>query len=92
MSKLGVIFSSVLFLSYIILWGIKRKELLKSEGVDANVLFKATKPIQKYFSSLGKIMTALIVVVIIAHALFRNKFVFNSSLYVLRASNFPGQK
>jgi len=86
MNKLGVIFSSFLFLSYVILWGIKRRELLKLEGVDANVLFKATKPIQKYFSSLEKIMTALIVVVIIAHALFRNKFVLTNYIECMDSS------
>jgi len=88
MNKLSAITSLVLFLLYVILWGIKRRELLKSEGVDANVIFKATQPIQKYFLSLQKIMTVLIVVLIVAHAFFRNRFVFTNYVDYLDKSLF----
>ena len=64
------IFTVLLFLGYLILWYIKRKELLKSDGIDARVINKAEKPIQKYFSSLEKVMTVSIALIIAAHILF----------------------
>ncbi len=74
------IFTVLLFLGYLILWYIKRKELLKSDGVDANVIYKAEKPIQKYFSSLEKIMTASIALIIAAHILFYGQTVLTAPM------------
>ncbi len=67
------ILTAILFLGYLILWYIKRKELLKSEGVDANVIFHATRPIQKYFGILERVMTISIILIIITHVFFKNK-------------------
>ena len=59
--------TAFLFLCYVLLWNIKRKEILKSENIDVNVIFKATKPIQKYFGILEKFMTIAIVIIIFAN-------------------------
>jgi len=66
------IFTITLFMGYITLWYIKRGELLKSDGVEANVISKAIKPIQKYFAALERGMTISIVLIIIIHFLFKN--------------------
>lgn len=68
------ILTAILFLGYLTLWYIKRKEVLKSDGVDVNVIFRATRPIQKYFGILEKVMTISIVLIIIIHAFFKNNF------------------
>ncbi len=74
------IFTVLLFLGYLILWYIKRRELLKSDGVDARVIHKAEKPIQKYFSSLEKVMTASIALIIAAHILFYSQTVLTNPM------------
>lgn len=63
-----------LFLGYLILWYIKRREMLKSDGIDVNVISGATRPIQKYFGRLEKVMTALVVIIMAAHFFYKNKF------------------
>lgn len=70
----NTILTTILFLGYLILWSIKRRELLKSDGVDVNVIFRATRPIQKYFGILEKVMTISIVLIIIIHAFFKDYF------------------
>jgi protein-S-isoprenylcysteine O-methyltransferase Ste14 len=66
------ILTAILFLGYLILWKIKRCEILKSEGVDVNVIFKAKSQIQKHFGILEKVMTILIVTIIIIHLFFKD--------------------
>ncbi len=58
-----------LFLIYLVLWSVKRKEILKSSGIDPEVLFKDTRPTQKYFSNMVKLMIVSAVVLIIIHSL-----------------------
>lgn len=70
----NVILTAILFLGYLILWYIKRREIFKSDGVDVNVIFRATRPIQKYFGILEKVMTISIVLIIIIHAFFKDDF------------------
>ena len=73
----------LLFAGYVILWYMKRRELLKTEGVDANVIFKAEKPVQKYFSFLEKSMTASIVLIIAAHIFFYGYTVVTSPMIIV---------
>jgi protein-S-isoprenylcysteine O-methyltransferase Ste14 len=70
MQILNFISTGTLFFGYLLLWGIKRKELLRSEGIDVNVIFKNNKPIQRYFGVLEKIMTISIVIIILLHLFF----------------------
>lgn len=67
------ILTVVLFLGYLLLWHIKRRELQKSTGVDANVIYAAQKPIQKYFAALERIMTVAVIIVIAIHAFFADR-------------------
>lgn len=64
--------TAILFLGYLILWYRKRKELLQSDGVDVNVISRATRPILRYFGILEKVMTVSIVLIIIIHVFFKN--------------------
>lgn len=66
------ILTATLFLGYLILWYVKRRELLKSDGVEVNVIFRATRPIQRYFGILEKVMTLSIVLIIIIHVFFND--------------------
>jgi len=68
------ILTAILFLGYLILWYIKRKEVLKSDGVEVNVIYRATKPIQKYFGILEKVMTISIVLIILIHIFFKDNY------------------
>jgi protein-S-isoprenylcysteine O-methyltransferase Ste14 len=79
----STILTVILFLGYLILWSIKRKELLKSDGIDVNVIFKATRPIQKYFGVLEKAMTISIILIILIHAFFRNNFITTNYIDLL---------
>ncbi len=74
------ILTIILFLGYVILWYIKRRELLRTEGIEANVIFKAVKPIQKYFSFLEKTMTISIVLIILSHIFFYGYNVLTSPM------------
>jgi len=69
MNIIDGIITTILFLGYLILWEIKRKELMKSTGIDANVIVKAEKPIQKYFGNLENVMTIAVIIIIVAHTL-----------------------
>lgn len=64
-------FTLVLFLLYMVLWRLKRREL-KLHGIDPNVLFKDPKPTQRFFSALEPIMTLWVVLLIICHTFFAN--------------------
>jgi len=77
------IFTAILFFGYLALWKIKRRELLKLEGVDVNVIYKAQRPIQKYFGMLEKIMTILIVLIIIIHVFFKDCYTLTDYIKTL---------
>lgn len=79
----STILTVILFLGYLILWSIKRKELLKSDGIDVNVIFKATRPIQKYFGVLEKAMTISIILIILIHTFFKNSFITTNYIDLL---------
>jgi protein-S-isoprenylcysteine O-methyltransferase Ste14 len=67
-------------MGYLILWKIKRREILKSEGVEVNVLSTAKRPIQQYFSVLEKGMTLAIVLIISAHVFAGGRFIATNYL------------
>jgi protein-S-isoprenylcysteine O-methyltransferase Ste14 len=68
------LFTILLFIGYVVLWRIKKVELEKHFGTNPNVLTKATRPIQKYFSQLELIMTPLVVIIIGFHFLPNSYF------------------
>jgi len=69
----NLILTVTLFIGYIVLWYIKQRGLLKTEGVDANVLPLSTRPTQKYFAKLEKIMVISMVLIIPVHFFFKNQ-------------------
>lgn len=69
-----------LFLGYVVLWYLKRRELMRTHGVEANVIFLAERPIQRYFGFLEKVMTAAIVIIIGIHALAFGKLTMTTPL------------
>jgi protein-S-isoprenylcysteine O-methyltransferase Ste14 len=69
------------FLLYLLLWFIKKKELLKLAGINANVLFKATRPIQIYFGVMEKIMTWSIMIIIILHYILPDNLFLTRRLF-----------
>jgi len=77
------ILTIILFLGYLSLWYIKRRELLKSDGIEVNVLQKATKPIQRYFHALERVMTLLIVSLIVSHSLFSEKWIAFRPIHIV---------
>lgn len=82
------IFTVLLFLGYLLLWYLKRQEILKCDGIDVNVIFRATRPIQKYFGVLEKLMTILIVLIIILQSFFFNKYSFTTEIGFIKSDLF----
>lgn len=56
-----------LFLGYLILWRIKRARDIRKNGIDPEVLTRASRPVQAYFARLVRFMTALVVAIILLH-------------------------
>lgn len=75
MQILNTILTTTLFLGYLVLWQVKRKEVQKQAGIDVNVLSNNTRPIQRYFAKLEKIMTILVILLITLHFFFANHFI-----------------
>jgi protein-S-isoprenylcysteine O-methyltransferase Ste14 len=60
-------FVTLLFLMYLVLWESKRRRQKKSTGIDPRVLDKSTAPMQRFFMAMTNIITAAVVLNIIAH-------------------------
>jgi len=80
MQLLNGIFTIALFIGYTLLWYIKRQEMLRSEGIDVNVIFKAKSPIQLYFASMQKLMSILLIIIIILHLFSGEKWLATNRL------------
>lgn len=63
------IYVLVLFILYVTLWAIKRKQQIKRTGHDPEVLGSATGAVQRFFFHLTRILTVCIVVLIIFHGI-----------------------
>lgn len=74
MEMLNGILTATLFLLYFILWAIKRREIIKTEGIDPKVLMKSKRPTQIYFGKLEKIMTIALAIILMLHFFFKNQF------------------
>ncbi len=82
MQILSSIFTIILLLGYLILWQIKRKEILKSNSIDVNVLNMSSSPVQRFFGVLEKIMTITITLLIVSH-FFLNDWVIAHYIFLL---------
>jgi protein-S-isoprenylcysteine O-methyltransferase Ste14 len=62
------------FAGYVVLWKLKARDLRRRHNADANALRLAIRPTQRYFSAMEKVMTAAIVLMLIAHVVLPRKF------------------
>jgi protein-S-isoprenylcysteine O-methyltransferase Ste14 len=58
----------VLFLGYRVLWKIKKRELLRVNGDDPEVIYNDSRPTQRYFGSLSRLLSVSIVLLIVIHS------------------------
>ena len=59
---------SSLFLAYLALWRIKRARDIRRNAIDPDVLGHASTPLQAYFATLVRLMTAIVAAIIVLHA------------------------
>lgn len=59
----------LLFLGYVVLWRLKRASQMRSTAIDPDVLSRAQQPIQAYFGHATKVITGVVVLLIVLHAL-----------------------
>lgn len=71
----------ILFLGYLALWYIKKKELLRATGIDADVIRRATRPIQGYFGFLERVMKVVIVVILLGHFFLPHNLLLTTRLF-----------
>ena len=59
---------AILYLAYLVLWTLKRKKLMKTKGIDPEVLSKDDRPSQRFFASFVKLMTVTLILLLILHS------------------------
>lgn len=65
-----IILVGTLFAGYSILWKIKRKTQIQQTSIDPEVIYSDTRPTQKYFSNLSKIMSVSLLAILLSHLTF----------------------
>jgi protein-S-isoprenylcysteine O-methyltransferase Ste14 len=80
---LGVLAAAALFSLYSLLWRIKKSELRRIAGVDPDVMYKARKPIQKYFGAMGRAMPVILVAMLALHAVAQRSLAVTAPLFGL---------
>ena len=63
------IYVVILFVLYVALWAIKRKQQIKATGLDPEVLAGAQSAVQRYFFQLTRILTVCIIILIFIHGI-----------------------
>jgi len=58
----------LLFLGYLVLWKIKKRQILRISGDDPEVIYHDSRPTQKFFGNLSRIMSVSIVLLIGIHS------------------------
>jgi protein-S-isoprenylcysteine O-methyltransferase Ste14 len=64
----SVLYVSVLFGGYSLLWAVKRREVLRKTGTDPDVMGCSTDRLQGYIATVMNVMTGFVVVLIAVHA------------------------
>ena len=62
------IFVLCLFITYMLLWKIKRMQQRKSTGIDPEVMKKSTSNVQQFMGTFTNILTVYAAVIILIHA------------------------
>jgi protein-S-isoprenylcysteine O-methyltransferase Ste14 len=63
---------------------------MSSAGIDARVLSRADKPVQKYFAFLENFMTAAIIAIIAAHMFFEGRFLLTTPIFIIDYNSIAG--
>ena len=66
-SILEPVFIVILLLTYMFLWGFKRRRQIKETGIDPEVIGKAASSTQKFMNVLLKLISSYAVVILILH-------------------------
>ncbi len=59
----------ILFLGYLVLWKIKKRELLRINGNDPEVIYNDRRPTQKFFGNLSRLLSVSIGLLIVIPSL-----------------------
>jgi protein-S-isoprenylcysteine O-methyltransferase Ste14 len=59
----------VLFLGYLTLWKIKKREILRINGDDPEVIYHDSRPTQKFFANLSRLMSMTIALLIVINSI-----------------------
>lgn len=66
--NIEAILMAVLFLAYMGLWWIKRREMKKKTGIDPEVFSNATSPLQRFMGAMERVLTVYATAIIVLHA------------------------
>ena len=80
-SHFDIILVGILFLGYMLLWAIKKKELYQATGVDADVIFRVARPIQQYFGVLEHVMKLFLVVTLVCNFILPRHLFFVAQFF-----------
>ena len=58
---------TILFLGYVVLWAVKRRTQRATTGTDPEVMYRDTRPSQRYFANLARFMTVAVVALVVLH-------------------------
>lgn len=65
------------FLGYLVLWRLKKSKMLHHSGNDPEVIYDDSRPTQKFFANLSRIMSVCIALLILLHSVgVKDKFGF----------------
>lgn len=57
-----------LFLGYLSLWRLKKREMLKSNGDNPEVIYNDNSPSQKFFANLSRLLSIFVALLIVFHS------------------------
>ena len=57
-----------LFLGYLALWRLKKRQLLRHNGSDPEVIYDDNRPTQKFFANLSRLMSISVALLIVFHS------------------------
>jgi len=58
---------AALFLGYVLLWRIKKMQQTSQTGINPEVIYSDSRPSQKLFAILSRLMTFLVIILILLH-------------------------
>jgi protein-S-isoprenylcysteine O-methyltransferase Ste14 len=72
-----------LFLGYLLVWRLKKHTMLRHAGLDPEVIYDDSRPTQKFFAALSRVLSVGIVLLIVFHgAGFKNVYAFDQISFI----------